>query len=546
MRGPLSLRINDGVTDRHVTQYASGLQFRKSAVGGHADASVRLKVPNSMFDQLGPADRLYIYDARTAETVWEGYTNNPGTASGRDGQGLDLSALGGSALASDRRERLVYIDRSLESWAQDTEHPQAPSGTAQVSDGPDGSGVLEGTPGLYLQFNPGHPVDSGYQVGLIYNGLLDSPMKVGGLVGRYDAGINSPGLYRVDWFALPAAGTSYWDVLHLGVTDLELYAGGAYLDADQPMLAITMIYTGAATNVTTDTVWSLTGDVSVLGQLVDRYGADLNMATAAHVTVPDAYILAHEIVEDLLGRILTFCDPSTATLDVATYEIDQLSYADATSAADVLADLALYEPDMLWEILESDDNGLHRFNYRAWPTIHRYLIPPSMPIDVPGSDVDLCNRIAVNWADVKGKPQITIVGAYVPELGNKSPVLAGALDPTFVGRVRDADPVTLPEGRGSAANAVRIGTQILAEKADPPTAAKVTVDRPIMDVDQGRWVMPWEIEPGYLARVIATGEDLRLTEMEYDDDSCSSTLTLGDPALSMEQRLARLDRVEAK
>jgi hypothetical protein len=41
--------------------------------------------------------------------------------------------------------------------------------------------------------------------------------------------------------------------------------------------------------------------------------------------------------------------------------------------------------------------------------------------------------------------------------------------------------------------------------------------------------MPWEIEPGYLCRVRETGDDLRITQVDYDDDSCSMLLTLGTP-----------------
>jgi hypothetical protein len=55
--------------------------------------------------------------------------------------------------------------------------------------------------------------------------------------------------------------------------------------------------------------------------------------------------------------------------------------------------------------------------------------------------------------------------------------------------------------------------------------------------------MPWELEPGYLCRVRETGDELRITQGDYDDeDDCSMLLQLGTPMLTGEQRLAQLYR----
>jgi hypothetical protein len=70
------------------------------------------------------------------------------------------------------------------------------------------------------------------------------------------------------------------------------------------------------------------------------------------------------------------------------------------------------------------------------------------------------------------------------------------------------------------------------------------VRRPIVDQLTGHTVMPWEIEPGYLCRVRETGDDMQITQVDYDDDSCSMLLTLGNPVLTDEQRLARLSRAD--
>ena len=81
---------------------------------------------------------------------------------------------------------------------------------------------------------------------------------------------------------------------------------------------------------------------------------------------------------------------------------------------------------------------------------------------------------------------------------------------------------------------------VLAAKATPPKAARAVVRRPILDRQTGAMVMPWEIEPGYVVSVRETGDLLRLTEMDYDDDAVATTLTLGTPQRTIEQMLAGL------
>jgi hypothetical protein len=275
-----------------------------------------------------------------------------------------------------------------------------------------------------------------------------------------------------------------------------------------------------ATNVATDDLWLAVGEIAVLGQPVDRYGQPYANPRTTHW-------LASEIVEDLLGRLLTFCEGVTADIDTTTAEIDQLAYLDAATPAQVFDDLSLHEPDFYWGIGSTGTNGKHRFWYRAWPTTPRYEISTKDGYSAPGGEADLCNRIAINWTDTKGSTQTTIVTSTVPALGT---------------RVRDAEPVTLPVGLGSLAGAQRVGELVLASKASPPKAATAVVRRPVVDHLRGCMVNLWEIEPGYLVRVRETGDDLRLTEMEYADADVAATLTLGTPVRSTDQLIADVSR----
>lgn len=537
MRAPLAVRVDDSLSSRVVTRNVKGLRFRKTAPGGYADASFTLNIPTSMFRDLGPADRTFITDGRTGRVVWEGYTNNPGLKSGRDGEGYEISALGPMSLAEDRAERLIYLDTSLDKWETDWVNAQAPSANLSIGQFPDDAGTRAGQPAIFCQFTPGQPITNGSLAGMRYRGFEGSPMKLGGFAGFYDAGQTDPN-YQLQWF-YPGTIITAINQSAQG-NGIEKYAGFDFTPPAGASVGFRLRrVAGGATTVGTDNVWGAFGEVKILGQLLDRNGAERAMSLLAHVTVPTApnystttaSIRAHEVVEDLLGRILTFCDPVTSRIDTTTFGIDQLAYYDAVKAAKVLEDLSTFEPDFLWEVLESNASGRHRFNYRAWPTEHRYTIPPSMVLDQPGSDIDLCNRIAVNFTDLLGKTQVLQVTITVPELGS---------------RVRDAEPVTLGEGQGTWANVVQVGLGILESKKSAPRAATVVLDRPILDMMTGNLVQPWEIEPGYLARLQVTGENLRITEVEYDDDSCTATLTLGYPVLTESQRIARLEKVRAR
>lgn len=527
-RSPLTVRINDGMNDRHVTDYMTDLKFRKVANGGHHSASCTLLVPRRTFTDLGPADKVYIYDGRTAQTIWEGYTQNPGDIDGDTGQGFDLSALGGMTRVSDERRALIYVDTDYQLWARAPLTSVPASARTEVTTDP--TGVLGD--GLICQFIPGSTIATGAGAQIDYS-FTQTDMEFGALAVTYKSGKADAG-YDVKLATSGGASPSDSFILTSGMLTSTSTANRWVGETGHPLagrkhVAFAINRTGGATSVADDNTWSFFTALSMLGRRMDRYGV---LVTGVTGMISNIYTRADWVVEDLLGRLLTMCDPDTATIDATTAQIDQLAYHESVSAATVLDDLELHEPDFLWEVLETGANGLHRFNYRAWPTTTaRYEISTGDGYSAPGGDTDLCNRIAVNWTDAKGVPQVTIRTSTVAALDD-------------AGIVRDADPVTLPQGRGSLANATRIGDQILTSLASPAKAATAVVQRPLMDCQTGRLVMPWEIQAGYLVRVRETDDLLRLTELEYADADRSSTLTLGTPVLSLEQRVARLARVK--
>lgn len=531
MRGPLSVRIDDGVRDQHVTRAASGLRIRRIAGGGCASIDVNMDLGAVEFTDLGGGDRLYVYGPDGA-TVAEGFIDNPGAADGTNGQSLALTAFGPAVLASDRSQAVIYIDADTGSWEQVKADALATSANASASDDPTPPGAA--TSGLLCQFNPGQPVATNARARIGYAAILAAGMEVGGLGVRIKSGKVDTG-YRADMVTGVIGSTTTTALTGATISTVQTptraFFVGVHFPTGQTGVALQLRRAGGATNVADDDTWTYFDQVVVLGRRVDAAGVLVDAAGMASTT----QVLAHQVVADMVGRgMLGRIDPSRVTIETTAYPIDQLAYPDGVKAAQVLEDLALYEPDMVWSIADSTAAGF-AFTYRAWGTTPRYEVSTRDGYTAPGADDELANRIAVTWTDATGQKQSTPVMATSAQY----PALKALED---AGRVKDADPIALLDGQGSLANAQQIGAQVLATKAVPPKSARVTVRRPVKDLLRGGWAMPWEVEPGYLAVVRETGDVLRVTETDYDHDDRSVLMTLGTPQLTNEQRLARLVR----
>lgn len=509
----LALRIVSPTSDRIVTRKMSGLSFRKVAGGGCAGLSCSLLMPRSEFPDLGPDCKVYLYDHLGA-TLWEGYADNPGTSAGAAGESFDLSATGIMTLSSDMASPVLYRDTSYDHWAPAMSN--TPSANVQTSVFPDGSGYIAAQPCVLLGFNPGQPLGSGSGLAAMnYVAVLASGQKVGAVHLAHDGGLATSD-YAMQVNCGP--GDQWYNATLSNVGhDLVGYYGADY--SVGAGVSVRLAHTGAATNVssTVDTLWLGWLMYGILGTLRDAAGVE-------QAPPRIDYLLASEIVADAAYRYLGVqLDPGRVSIDATSYQVDQLAYPSAVRMQDILDDLAVWEPDYTWEILPSGVDGRYGFRYRAWGTDPRYEVSVRDGYTRTGSDADLCNRVAVSWTDPTGMAQTTVVTSDVPALG---------------ARIRDADPVSLPDGQGSAANALRVGQSVLAAASTPPSSAKASVARRILDRSTGRMVDPEEIEAGWLVQIRETGDILRCTEVSYDHDALTATLTLGDPVYDRDQIIA--------
>lgn len=524
MRGAVAVRINDGVADRSVTGKVTGLKFSKQSDGGHRAASFTLTVPTGTFADLGPSDKVYVSDARTGLPLWEGYLDAPTPVRGANGESYAISALGAMIRAADETRALVYVTSDL--GAFEKSYQSAPSSSIESGNWVDDPIYQR----VRTHLTPSEPVGPGFNASAESRLYERALMPMGGIrIGSVISGKSDIG-YRTTFFH----NTGSVDVadaggMNSGFATVEMYAGAGFPSGSTTVFALALARTGGATNIADDVTWTDWVDISTIGQRMNRSGL-LLVGVAQLITT--TYVRAHWVVEDLLGRVMRFCDPLTSSVAPGSRDITELAYTDGATAQRVLDDLSDYEPDHLWEILHSTADG-HIFNYRPWPTDPRYEISTRDGYSEQGSDVDLCNRVVVSWTDKTGNSRTLVVTAT----STQYPALL-ALD--VAGRIRDAEPISLPEGSGSDANAALIGAAVLAEVAGRPVPAKAVVRRPIRDLYTGSNVMPWEIETGYLVTVRETGNLHRLTAMEYDDDSCSTSLDMGYPSLTREQRLAAL------
>ncbi|WP_319460094.1 hypothetical protein [Micromonospora sp. RTP1Z1] len=534
---PLTVRLSTSRGDVHITRRLRDLTIRSVAPGGFASIAMSFDVPlTDMPDEIAYYGKAYVYDARTGATVCEGRLEDPGRSAGQDGQVWDLVAVGPAAHAKDRNVPLIYVDRSIESsaWVQTETATTMPKG--DVTAGSPGTDAAVAALKLAWDSGLSIPVDS--RIAAQYVRLRDSGQWVARVGADHVEGAPStvlkvqyvnrhsadyPGTDTVlesdNWTTSTAA-----ILQQIGVGSMDKHAA--------PELRL--LQTNATPVTSGSNYWTSLSNLYVVGSRVDKAGSDVMSGYGATA-------LASDVVADLLGRLLPQYDGAGARIDTTSYGIDQLAYPDGIDPAGVLDDLMALEPGYLWEALESNPAGKHRFNWRAWPASVRYEADVTDGYASTGSATDLYNAATVRYRTPNGQIRSVRVTQSVPELTN-------------AGLTREPKPLDLGDNVGSAAAATQYGQAFLAEHGAPRNAGRLTVVRPILDLDAGAMVMPWEIRPGYLIRVRgilprvdalnASARDgvtvFRIVSSEYRVSSAAATLELDSWAVSTARSLATL------
>jgi hypothetical protein len=519
---PLRVRLNN----HQVTPQVSGLQFRKEAIGGVKSLSFTLNKSNTDITSPIPFSTIYIYDARSARVIAEGRVDAAGRTVDSGGRSFGITAFGPAQHASDNSRPYVIVDGSLESFRR-----FGPGSTRNASTGTDERN--EDEPSLLISAEEGKTVDTNWRGDMISRVMRESGMTLGRVRTSIDAGMTSSDYSLRLVTRIGDAGGTLVDSSTPSTTPSVLSATRGTIPANHDTFTISVIH-GASLAAGAENTWFEFWKITQRALLKTATGVDITSGYA------NDYVLAHEVVADLVGRVLDQYDGASAVIDTAgTYQIDQLAYTDGVTAEQVLSDLMLLEPAYRWTTGPDTGNG-YAFVWAPWPTTVRYEMTLDDGGDFPISAQELFNQVTVRWRSENGRiKSITRTGS--------NPLLeAEGVTRTYL--------LDLGDEIGSTAAAVRAGDNFLAEHQEPKNAGTLRVARPIRDLARGCMVEPFEIEPGELIRVRgvesysdalnASSNDgvtiFRIWAMTYSSDDNSAALELDTDARTTSNALAAL------
>lgn len=539
---PLAVRLKSANAERFITRDLRDLRFRSTAPGGFASAEFSLDRPLT----LQPAELDYystftIYDTRHGGVIWEGRLEDPGRGASPSGSIWRIRAVGNAAHAQDNRDPRVYCDRRM--IADVLRRSGYTNGRTFRVDYTDLEADTE-IPAIDLTYPEGASITSvapASTIDVMYRLLYDCGQQLGRVrVTVVNGSTTGNRDNRITTRQGPGGSGSTAVTASWSTTPASLICsrgGGNAITAGHDVANIRVILTAGGAVTAGPTAWAEFSEFLVRSLLKDVNGSDITSGYSNN------YVLAHEVVTDMIGRgDLYMLDPATAVIETGTAQIDQLAFTLGCSPFDVYTALMTFEQTFYWAFWEKQTNGKIRSVWRAWPTTVRYEVDVGDGIDSPGSADGLHNEALVAYTDWAGRDRTTKTTSTVARLTN-------------AGLTRTL-PLDITGEENSAANAQRAGDQALAEHASPPNAGTLTVARPVRDLINLRWVMPWEIRPGELIRVRgilpninslnASARDgvtvFKVVESEYDSGRADAQLALDSPPVTLARQVAALHR----
>lgn len=516
---PLTVRIGS----KHITREVAGLSFREEAVGGITDITLRLARPLSKFDpDLAAFSTVTIYDKRSAEAVAQGRLTDTGRSAGNDGQTWDVTAFGPAVSVNDIEFPYILVDTRLDTFVKSN------ATTRNVQVDIDERDIDGDTPALRIQAPEGqtilHTAGGVSGVGLtspwtgdmISRALRNAGMKLARFRCSWDAGLTDSN-YSLRLVTREGGGSGTIADSANANTAGGAMSGQVVTDFPNGDDSASVRVTRATTSIPgAETHWFHFYTLSLRALLLDATGTEITTGYTANT------VLAHEVVNDLLGRVLTQFDGANATVDATgSYQINQLAYPDGVTAGKVLEDLMSIESAYRWT---TGPDGA--FSWELWPTSVRYEATLEDGGSFPASAQELFNKVTVRWRNEAGATKTTTVTATNTLLDNAGITRTKIIDA--------ADEI------GSSTAATQLANNFLAEHTYPANAGTLTVNRPIRDLETGRMVLPHEIRAGELIRVrgvegypdalnASTNDGqtvFRIWSKAYNSDGDSATLEL--------------------
>lgn len=532
------------------------LRFTTTAPGGYDAMSCTIPWPRSVPapSEIDGAPCVDVVDRATGQVVWHGRIADPGGQARPGMSGYAVLASGQQTVMDTSSAAYALVDRDLASWAPLNDlpvgttavGPDAGTMTASTQDTagvpatyaevtiPQGAALASGATASWVHLPSlraadsrsgivqvtgsskasTHPLGSAWETNVKVGAALAAAGKVGGFT--------TPSGSQVDWAVMP------------GYTGL----GGSWSTTlDGRAVVIESRYTGTAITAA-GAYWERHSNLAVYGRRFTRGGVEVRPT----VGVPKTFeVTVTDVVLDVLGRLLVDVVEPAAVMESPTTVVPHAAWWDGVSARQVMEFVATLAPYCWWGIWERGTSGRPRFTFESWRRPVRYVVPPGAgDLSLGGGADNLANAALVIY--LSGPEQVASVTTTVTV-----PVLdAERITRTVRVDVRDRGPI-------SAAKAVEIGQNALADRGVRKTSGSVRVSGPILDRWTGRMVSPWEIRPGCVVHVPDASDRvpvdldtpdgaslLRLTSVRYDASSDSADLGLDGGSRTLLSRVRGL------
>jgi len=537
LRVPLAVRLRTSIKDIHITDELTDLSFGAAIPGGYTDCTLNLHRPLGFQPrEIVQFGRVYVYDARSGETVWEGRLQDPGRSGGDQGEVYSLVAVGGSAHLQDTKSPVVYVESGFDDFYR--ANVVTPGGTNATGEDPSGN-----EDAMTLQFPTGIAVSAGSLVAMRYAYIAVNGQKIARVDYDWDAGVTAS-TYRAQAVLSTGGGAS--DTPNDQALSTSGSIGASTVVGDftfgRNTLDLRLYHTGTIVTIPGDQWWLAYRNLFVQSTRFDLNGNEISSAGEYGFRT----VLGHQIVKDVLGRFMTdVFDTGNATVATTTFEIERMVYNDGVTAAGVLEDLMKFD-DYYYAVWESNpDNDKFRFEWLATPTAVTLEADVSDGFEAPTSGNTVFNRAWVRYTGARSLTKNVLRTSAAPELE------AAGFDRT--------EYIDLGKELGTLANAQQVGDQFLADHRYPTNAGRLILRGPIVDFLTGRMLMPWQVRPGRLIRVRGVepypdalnnaGRDgtsvFRIVSTRFSADDMSATLELDSYAPSAARTLARLQRISA-
>lgn len=531
---PLAVRVKNARYDGMLTGYLhGGVKFNKADPGGFIAASFTVDQRLGFrSDLIQPYSRVSLYNKRNGDTVFEGDVSHPGRSVTTDGSLLEVQVEGGVARLSDWSGPRVYCDSDLTAWERNVATSHS---AASVDVGTDRGG--SGKDSLFLGLSSETHVETNYRCEAIYRRIAEAGQDLGRINYSWGAGLGTGWLLRL-LASAPSVVARSATVNTTGAGISAAYVGPSWTaGADSAFLQF--IWMGGSSNTgPTDVTWASVMDLTVVAYLWLKDGT-----RRAGVDTDDSVKATH-VIEDLLGdpEILasTFDGPN-AQLDVGgDVDILHLVFPDGVNPMGVLDELMKFEPSCTYMVGPSNRlNDKYTLTWMSRTDDVRYeFITWTDEYSTGAQPVDQYDQVITRWKTPIGNLRFTTATQSIPEM-------------TAVGRHRrffqDLGDVT-----GNTTNAANANGTVLNDHRFPQNGGSVTVSRQVVDLYTGRRVQPFEIEPGYLCRIVGinpsrdalnnnprNGSTLcRIVTTDYDADSHSVNIGLDSEPWSLYRAIA--------